>query len=58
MEIESKKQVEIKEKLQNQLSCMKDLISKNETVNVNHQSKIQEQNVEISSLKKVKKKEN
>ncbi|XP_043484542.1 CAP-Gly domain-containing linker protein 1 [Leptopilina heterotoma] len=52
LEIENKKQAEIKEKLQNQLSSLKESIVKNETINGNSQLKIHDQNNEISSLKK------
>lgn len=52
LEIENKKQTEIKEKLQNQLSSLKESIVKNETINGNSQLKIHDQNNEISSLKK------
>ena len=53
LEAESKKQAEAKEKLQNQISSLKDTVSKIETENGNLQLKIQEQNVESAALKKV-----
>lgn len=53
LEINIKKQEERREKLHNQISAHKETILKAEVSNSDLQSKIQAQNAEISSLRKV-----